>query len=250
MSRLMLLGAAVAVLGLAACERPVQRTEVDADATPEKSGLRTIDKLDCPEKQGDLTLASAAADGKSCAYTMDGAEVDLRLVALTNNDAKAVLDPIEAELKGVIPPPQKAAGATASIDAKEDNAGKGGERAEIKFPGLHIRADEDGADVRIGGIKVDADNDGAKVQVGNETTVNATDEGAEIRTLKSGDELRSTYILASDKGSNGYHVVGYEARGPKAGPIVVAVVKAKRDDRKQDDLFDDMKDLVERNVGE
>ena len=76
------------------------------------------------------------------------------------------------------------------------------------------------------------------------------DQGAEIRTLKTGDEVRSTYILASDKGANGYHVVGYEARGPKAGPIVVAVVKAQREERSQHDLFDDMKDLVERNVGE
>ena len=66
----------------------------------------------------------------------------------------------------------------------------------------------------------------------------------------AGGDVRSTYILASDKGANGYHVVGYEARGPKAGPIVVAVVKARRDDRNQHDLFDDMKDLVERNVGD
>lgn len=249
MNRLMLLAAAGAVLSLAACERTVTRTETKTE-TDAGEALRTISKLDCPQKQGELTLASAAADGKSCAYTMDGAEVNLRLVALDGGDAKAALDPIEAELKGIIPPPQKAAGATASIDAEEDNSGKGGDSTEINFPGLHIKADDEGADIRLGNIRVDADDGGAKVQVGAETTVNATDDGAEIRTAKAGDEIRSTYILASDKGAKGHHVVGYEARGPKAGPIVVAVVKAQGDDRSQRDLFDDMKDLVEHNVGD
>lgn len=250
MNRLMLLAAAGAVLGLAACNAPDRsETKTQADTG---GALRTIAKLDCPQKQGDLTLASTAADGKSCAYTTDGAEVTLRLVALEGGDAKAALDPIEAELKGIIPPPRKAAGATASVDAEEDNSGKGGGKTEINFPGLHIRADDEGADVRIGNIKIDAENDGeTKVQVGAETTVNANEDGAEIRTAKAaGGEVRSTYILASDKGASGYHVVGYEARGPRAGPIVVALVKARRDDRDQHDLFDDMKDLVERNVGD
>ena len=246
MNRLMLLAAAGAMLGLAACERTVERAKTETD---DAATLRTISKLDCPQKQGELTLTSAAADGKTCAYAMDGAEVTLRLVALTNGDARAALDPIEAELKGLIPPPRKGAGATASVDA-QDKSGNGGDKAEINFPGLHIKADDDGADIRLGNIKIDADDDGAEVKVGNETVVNATDKGAEIRTLKSGEDFRSTYILASDKDANGHRVVGYEARGPKAGPIVVAVVKAQRDSRNQRDLFDDMKDLVERNVGE
>ena len=247
MNRLMLLAAVGAVVGLGACDRSTTQSETRTETDSGKA-LRTVAKLDCPQKEGELTLVSAAADGKSCNYTTDGAEVTLRLVALANADAKAALDPIEAELKGLIPPPREGAGATADVD--EDKSGKGGGKTEINFPGLHIKADDDGADVRIGNIKVDADSDGgAKVQVGASTTVNANDQGAEIRTLKTGDEVRSTYILASDKGANGYHVVGYEARGPKAGPIVVAVVKAQREERSQHDLFDDMKDLVERNVG-
>ena len=178
MNRLMLLAAVGAVVGLGACDRSTTQSETRTE-TDNGKALRTIAKLDCPQKEGELTLVSAAADGKSCNYTTDG------------------------------------------------------------------------ADVRIGNIKVDADSDGgAKVQVGASTTVNANDGGAEIRTAKAaGGEVRSTYILASDSGASGYHVVGYEARGPKAGPIVVAVVKAQREERSQHDLFDDMKDLVERNVG-
>ena len=42
--------------------------------------------------------------------------------------------------------------------------------------------------------------------------------------------------------------VGYDARGPKAGPLAIAVVKAKGDDG-NDDVFDDAKALVKHNVG-
>lgn len=248
MNRLMLLGAAVAALGLTACERTVSRTETETET--DGGALRTIAKLDCPDKQGALTLASKAADGKSCAYAAEGAEVTLRLVALTNGDAKAALDPIEAELKGIIPPPAEKP-KTDAIASNDADTAKSTDQVEINFPGVHIKADDGGAKVRVGNVRVDADDDGANVKVGDETTVNANDGGAEVRTAKSSDQaIRATYILASDKGANEHRLVGYEARGPKAGPIVVAVVKAKGDDHARRDLFDDMKDLVERNVGE
>lgn len=241
MTRLMLLAAAA--LSLAACDRTVTRSETITE-TDHGEALRTIARLECPEKEGDLKLVTAATDGKTCAYETDGAEVTLRLIALENGDDKAVLDPIETELKGLIPPPEKGAGATADADGDSS-----GDKTEINLPGLHIKADDSGANVQIGGIKVDADDEGAKVKVGNSVTVNANDEGAEIRNARTGDDVRATYILVSDKAAGGHHVVGYEARGPKAGPIVVAVVKATRDERSQHDLFDDMKDLVKRNVG-
>jgi hypothetical protein len=244
MNRLMLLAAGAAALSLAACDRTETRTETKTD-TDKGEALRTISRLDCPEKEGDLQLVTAATDGRTCAYQAEGAEVTLRLIDLENGDASATLNKIEAELQGVIPPPKKGAGATADAD----NSGKGGS-TEINFPGLHIKADDSGANVQIGAIKVDADDEGANVRVGETTTVNANDDGAEIRTGKSGAAgVRGTYILASDKAPGGYHVVGYEARGPSAGPIVVAVVKAKERSRDQHDIFDDMKDLVKRNVG-
>jgi len=241
MNRLTLLAAGAALLTLGACER-----EVHIDKTwGEKDGgaMRVISRLECPENQGELTRVSAAADGLSCAYQADGAEVTLRLMALTNGDARAVLTPIEAELKGLIPAPQK--GAPKAVSTTDGDGGK----AEIDFPGLHIKADDGGAQINIGGVHIDADDAGAEVQVGEGTSINANDGGAEIRTAKGDvDAFRSTYILASDKAPGGYDVVGYEARGPKAGPIVVAVVKSKQG-HDQHDLFDDMKDLVKRNVG-
>lgn len=246
MNRLMLLAAGAAVLGLAACDRPAR---VEAKTGNDNvDGLRTVSKLDCPEKQGELTRVSAAQDGLSCVYQSQNAEVTLRLVALTNGDARAALAPIETELKGIIPPPARSAGATASVSA--DSSGQGGGSADIDFPGLQIKADDGGARIRIGGIRIDADDGGAQVKVGDETVINATDAGAEIRQNESeGDGIQQTYILASEEARNGYNVVGYEARGPKAGPLVVAVVRA-RESRSQHDLFDDMKDLVEHNVGD
>lgn len=253
MHRLALFAAGAALLTLAACERP-NRSETKT-ATDAAAALRTISRLECPQKQGDLALVSAAQDGQSCAYkSRENAEVTLRLVALNGGNAQAALDPIEAELKGIIPAPERAQPtppATPATPATNAEAADDEGKAEINFPGLHIKADDKGADIRLGNIRIDADEDGsAQIKVGGQTTVNANDGGAEIRTGTTAGEVRSTYILANEKAVSGYHVVGYEARGPKAGPIVVAVVKARDGDRNQHDLFDDLKDLVELNVGE
>ena len=42
--------------------------------------------------------------------------------------------------------------------------------------------------------------------------------------------------------------VGYEARGPAGGPLVVATIRSK--DRDKGSAFEDAKDLVTLNVGE
>ncbi|MGI9168967.1 MAG: hypothetical protein ACR2FH_02155, partial [Caulobacteraceae bacterium] len=61
-----------------------------------------------------------------------------------------------------------------------------------------------------------------------------------------GSGIRRSFILASDNpGPGGYKTVGYEARGPVGGPLVVASAKAKSDDN----LKDDMRDLLRLNVG-
>ncbi len=243
MNRLMLLAAGAAALTLTACHREVHvETEKDLD-----EAMRVVEKLDCPETQGQLTRVSAEADGTACAYTADGAEVTLQLVALDGKTPDAALAPIETGLKALIPPPAK----TPQTPKAEDGGESHGDRAEIQLPGLHIRADDDGANIVVGSIKVDADDDGAQVRVGDGTIVNAGDEGAEIRTSHQKNGFRSTYVLAADETKNGYDVVGYEARGPSSGPLVVAVVKAKKDDdHNRHNLFEDVKDLVKLNVGD
>lgn len=239
MNRLMLLAAGVAALSLGACHR-----EIHHGGWHEP--LKTITRLDCPDSQGQLKRVSAAPDGLTCAYQGDNTDVTLRLISLTNGDAQAVLTPIETELKALMPPPAPPAPPAApGAPAAGDN-----DKVSIDFPGLHVRADNGNAEVKVGGVHVDADDNGsAQVRVGGDTAVSANDGGAEIHQGRSSDEgTRATFILASDKMPSGYHVVGYEARGPKAGPLIVAVVKSKAD-HNEHGVFDDMKALVRHNVG-
>jgi hypothetical protein len=254
MTRLLLIATvAVSALGLTACDRDAYRAKRDAEWTARHTP-KTIAKLDCPQTQGDLTLASAAPDGLSCNYTGKNAEVTLKLVALNGGDAKSVLDPLEAELRALIPPqPGAAAAAAAAKDAKAD--------VDIDLPGVKIKAGDKGANISVdGGPTINAGDEGAEIRIrddGDEEPqvgVKADDKDVSIKTAgrkwkhrqKAG--VRSLFILATDNAASPYKSVGYDARGPKAGPLAIAVVKAKGDDG-NDDVFDDAKALVKHNVG-
>ncbi len=275
MRHLTLLAAAASLAALAACSPKVDLSHDDRKPSGKREPLRVITKLDCPDKQGELTRVSAAADGRACVYAGQNAEVTLNLVALNGGDAEAALAPIEADLKTLMPamrtPPPSPPGAP------------GHESARIRLPGVKIDAHDKGADIRIGGLTINANDGSAEVKVaknvtirdgasekqvterasgGNSTVsvkasndeegdvdIHANTDGAQIRQRRGGDGVRATLILASDKSTSGYRVVGYEARGPKGGPLAVAVVKAKGRDGSDHDIFEDMKTLVRRNVG-
>lgn len=257
----------VGASALVAC----QRTETNkTDHVERKLGrrepLRVIDRLDCPEKQGGLSLVSKAGDGQSCAYVSSEATVDLRLIKLNGGDAETALTPIETELKGVMPMPP-------APPKPPEHKGVGKNRTSINLPGVKIDASDNGADIRIGHLTINSDGGAAEVKVNKnvnfrgddahgsvniqaeddhegDVTIKANDHGAEIRAKKGGnDSVRSTLILANDKAPKGYRLAGYEARGPKGGPLAVAVVKAKTRDTDDHDLFKDMKALVRHNVG-
>lgn len=228
--------------------------------------IRAIDRLDCPDKQGELKLVSKTADGQSCAYASSEATVDLRLIRLNGGDAEAALAPIETELKGIMPLPP-------APPKPPEHKGAGKNRTSINLPGVKIDASDNGADIRIGHLTINSDGGAAEVKVNKnvnfrgddahgsvnvqandehegDVTIKADDHGAEIRAKKGGnDSVRSTLILANDKAPKGYRLAGYEARGPKGGPLAVAVVKAKTRDTDDHDLFKDMKALVRHNVG-
>ena len=61
--------------------------------------------------------------------------------------------------------------------------------------------------------------------------------------------MRATFIYTGDDLGDGYRYVGYEAGGPKRGPITVAVVKSKTEDHDDNDLYGAVKKLVRRNGG-
>jgi len=269
--------AAASLLALTACSPKVEVSHQERRLSGKREPMRVISKLDCPERQGELTRTSAAADGQTCVYTGRNAEVTLSLVALNGGDAEAALAPIEADLKGLMPaikspPPPQPPGSKPQ-----------GETARISLPGIKIDAHDKGADIKIGGLTINANDETAEVKVAKNVTIrdgdatrrvtertsgggsnvsvrasndeegdvdiHASDDGAQIRQRSGGDGVRATLILASDKAASGYRVVGYEARGPKGGPLAVAVVKAKGRDGSDHDIFEEMKTLVRHNVG-
>ncbi|ADG10406.1 hypothetical protein B7G68_09915 [Caulobacter segnis] len=248
---------------LSACHRAERSQE---HRLGRREPMRVIDRLDCPEQQGALRRVSVAPDGQSCGYESPMASVDLRLVRLNGGDAEAALAPIEAELKGVMPPPPPTP--TPPHSAKGDK-----NHASIHLPGVSIDSHGDTADIRIGRLTINSDGGAAEVKINKNVSVKsddgkgtvsitadeehgegdvairASEGGAEIRARKPGDDVRSTLIIANDKAPKGFRLAGYEARGPKGGPLAVAVVKAKTRDTDDHDLFKDMKALVRRNVG-
>lgn len=260
LATVLLIGAGA--MALSACQRTEEPKEHRLSG---REPMRVIDRLDCPEQQGALRRVSVAEDGQSCAYESATGSVDLRLVRLNGGDAEAALSPIEAELKGVMPPPPPAP--KTSQDAKNDK-----NHASIHLPGVSIDTHGDSADIKIGRLTINSEGGASEVKVDKNVSVKsddgksevnvtasedhdgdvairATDGGAEIRARKGGDDIRSTLIIANDKAPKGFRLAGYEARGPKGGPLAVAVVKAKTRDTDDHDLFKDMKALVRHNVG-
>jgi hypothetical protein len=217
-----------------------------------------------------------------------GAEVALQLISLADRTPDAVLQRIEADLTADMPhttavlreagkaaeaeiatETAKAEAAQAGTEAAEPPVDAGakdqatvrapgmaidaqGDRARVRLPGMSIDAQGDKASVRIGGFSISADDSNQSVDVRSSdesVSVQAHDDAAEIRTRAPGDATRRTYILTDRRPADqGWRLVGYEARGPVGGPIVIATVRAK--DRDSDGVFDSAKDLVTLNVGE
>jgi hypothetical protein len=248
--------------------------------------LRVVDTLQCPDTLGALTRkGSAQAGGTVCTYGGPrGAEVSLHLVSLDSTTPDVALARFENELIAGMPATAaKIRGAAADADAAQANAGvaradaemaraessaQSGDRATVRLPGVTVESSGEDASVRIPGMAVDTNGDKARVRIGGfsidasegsqavaisssdeSVSIQAHDDAAEIRTRAPGSSTRVTYILTDNSASEaGWRLVGYEARGPQGGPIVVATVRAK--DRNNDGVFDDAKDLVSLNVGE
>lgn len=231
--------------------------------------------LDCPVTQGDLTRTSAASDGKSCTYaTSSGAEVTLQLVSV-DGGVDAALDRIETNLLAERLQPGPAADAKdsaapassatvsdaerAAREAAEDTRGvavdvkvsKDGEQdtasgvTRVNLPGVHIVANDadDSAEVQIGPLKVDAGDDSATIRVRRDVRL----RGEALNPEQRG--MRATFIYTGKDLPAGYRFVGYEAGGPKRGPITVAIVKARDEDPDGGEIYPDVKKLVRKNGG-
>ncbi len=210
--------------------------------------------LVCPDQVGALTRTAQASDGRSCAY--DGPQeeqVQLSFMPLAGAAPQARLAALDQSLKAELP----AAAATAA------NAGGGvyvgddgtGHHAHIDLPGFHLNASDGKATIRMPGVSINADGDDAKVTTGpaghESTMVSAHPGGAEIRVGGvNANGADATYLLASDTpGPSGYRVVGYMAKGPTAGPLVVAVFHAREHEHGSNNLADHgLNRLLDLNV--
>lgn len=236
--------------------------------------LRVVETLQCPQTLGSLTRkGSASAQGTVCTYGGPrGAEVILHLVSLSGTDSTAALKTFEDRLSASLPQAvagiraQKSATASASAEATSSSGDSAsiqapgvdiqaeGDKATVRLPGISIDADGEDASVNIGGFQVEAKGDGTTVDVqsddgGDSVSVQANDAATVVRTSAAGNATRANWILTDNRPSvEGWRLVGYEARGPAGGPIVVVTVRSK--DREGDDVFDDAKALVTLNVGE
>lgn len=231
--------------------------------------------LDCPSEWRDLKRLSVAPDGKSCGYlTENGGEVTLRLID-TAGDPDAVLDALEATLTGESAGAQTAAPSTpaevarlaadaqrvtdeAAADAAEsakaaevvveDDAEEhrlevrhDDKSAKVHLPGVNITTDHDAANVQIGPMHIQSGDDGSTVHISRDVRL----RGESLSRQKRG--LRATFIVTGDQLPEGYRFIGYEAAGPKAGPLTVAVVKSRKSGR--DRISGDVTSLVRRNGG-
>jgi len=177
-----------------------------------------------------------------------------------STDPDSALESVETELKTLAPPPAPRPEPPATPEppsAPTRSAEEDPKNVNIALPGVSIHAGEDKANISVGGLHIDADgeSDSVHMQGGHgpfdrhgRFTVDANDGGAIIRSRAGGRDVRASLILASDHpGPQGWKVVGYEARGPRSGPLVVATVKIKSDEH--DDVFKDAKALVQRSAG-
>jgi hypothetical protein len=217
---------AVSSLALTGCYRPWHHHWGE---------LRAVSQLTCPQTEGELTRTTASPDGKTCAYSgSDGAVVTLQIVPLADADAGAALAPVEAKLRNEIPAP-----------AAADKPGAGGGRVDIDLPGVHLHVSGKDDDRDSGNVQIDA---GDQHGQGDSVNISAGDKGAQVQVSEGRGGTRRTFILASETpGPNGFKVGRYDARGPHDGPLVVATLLDKSDDR--DSFDDDISQLLRINVG-
>ena len=203
--------------------------------------------LNCPDAEGELTRTSVAADGKSCQYRGDeGQDVTLNLVSLNGQAPQAALAPFEADLRTLVP--ARSGPSMVNVDASDHD------HAKIDLPGLHINANGDKADIKILGADIKANGDHADIHTNmggmQGATIHAGPGGAEIRAGDVGQHSADlVFILAGENpGPSGYRAVGYIARGPVAGPLVVGEFKSRADHHEGHDRNHDLERLIDLNV--
>ncbi|WP_174301709.1 hypothetical protein [Caulobacter sp. S45] len=221
----------VAVCALDACHpKPLHEAGLGYARRPMGVGQTLV----CPDQVGGLNRTAWGADGRTCAYEGPHEEqVQLSFMPLGGVAPDVRLASLDQTLKAELPAVSSAAANGQGVYVGGD---AGGHHAHIDLPGFHLNASDGKASIHMPGVSINADGDDAKVTTGPEghenSVVSAHPGGAEIRVggvNANGADM--TYLLASDTpGPTGFRVVGYMAKGPPAGPLVVAVFHAREHD--------------------
>lgn len=261
---------------LTACSEPSVRITKRSEEPRNAGVLKVVETLTCPETVGALTRKSVTSEGgQVCTYAGPrGAQVTLHMVRLDDASPDAALTSFEEGLQRLMPqaaarvlqptpePPEPPATPDGPAEPGDDEAvdirlpglsiSTQGDDAEVRMPGVSVSAREGGSRVDVAGVRVRNDGAGHSVTLGGgdgSVSIQSRDDVSEVRVHSGGSATRITYVLsAAEPSAQGWRSVGYEARGPQAGPLVVATVASK--DRESDPVFDDAKRLVTLNVGE
>ena len=248
--------------------------------------LKVVEALQCPQTMGSLTRKGSARDGGTvCTYVgAKGAEVSLHLIRLENASVDSVLQAFQTRLSHEMPltiarlraaeetaaaeaARADADAARADADAARAEAAAAGEHTTVQMPGVHIETRGDDANVKLPGIDIESRGDRSSVRIGginiqssdgsgrvnirageDNVSIQSHADSTEVRTSTGGESTRVTWVLNDPEASeNGWRLVGYEARGPKGGPIVVATVRSRESERGR--AFADARELVALNVG-
>ncbi len=217
-----------------------------AGVQPDGPPLRAPARLECPATASDLTRTAQSPDGQWCDYAgQRGEVVRLRLAPLNGQTPTQALAPTRAQLHALVP-----------VYRKPMPVSDGpGNRADVDVPFVHVHSDGDKADVRLFGIfhivghdhDHDADRDG-----GSKTAVvHAGLRGAEVVAEEIGRNNASlVYVLAGNhRYASGYRAVGYIAKGPTAGPLVVAEFRGPENTHRDNDSGHlDLDRLIDRQL--
>ena len=198
-------------------------------ATPAKSDAAKSDAArgDTPPAK---TAAAAAAKGSAGAAS----------------DAERAVEEASQDTKGAGSDPSKRDDWTSGSGRRHHGVtvnGRADEGGEVNLPGVHVSSRGDHANVDVMGIHVEANGEDATVHVMRDVRL------AGHAFSRERDGVRATFIAKRDNLPDGYRFVGYQAAGPKTGPITVAVVKSRDEISDGDRLYRDIRRLVRRNGG-
>lgn len=212
-----------------------------ADVVVGGHALVVSERLNCPESSGGFRRVAQSADGQACDYVgSEGEQLQLKRLTLDGASATDRLNRLKDELALIVPlpapqrgtPSEKPATSTNDSESKTQRANDE-DHAEINLPGLHVKTEGDKASVNLPGIHINAEGDVAHVSTGigalKNAKIDANDDGARIEAdMTDAANVDSTwFVVAKAAGPAGDHMVGYYARGPKSGPLVVAQLRSK-----------------------